>query len=93
MLQQIYLQDCGSTHGTYIDKRRLETGVDTAVVNGVIITFGQRVTSGAGGFSFLQRTLARRRSADSTSAVTYPAKEFRLNSKWELPRLVLEISL
>ena len=50
-MQQIYLQDCGSTHGTYIDKRRLEPGVEFAVADGEVITFGQRVTSGAGGFS------------------------------------------
>lgn len=50
-MQQIYLRDCGSTHGTYIDKQRLETGVDFAVSDGVVITFGQRVTSGASGSS------------------------------------------
>lgn len=51
-MQEIYLQDCGSTHGTYIDKQRLEAGVEFAVVDGEVITFGQRVTSGAGGSSF-----------------------------------------
>lgn len=60
--QEIYLQDCGSTHGTYIDKQRLEAGVEFAVVDGEVITFGQRVTSGA---------------------VTYPAKDFRVHSRWE----------
>ncbi len=48
-MQEIYLQDCGSTHGTYINKKRLETGVEFAVAEGEVITFGQRVTSGAGG--------------------------------------------
>ena len=48
-MQVIYLQDCGSTHGTYIDKKRLEAGVDYALADGEVITFGQRVTSGAGG--------------------------------------------
>lgn len=62
--RQIYLQDCGSTHGTYIDKRRLEADVEFALADGEVITFGQRVTSGA---------------------VTYPAKEFRVHSKWESP--------
>ena len=47
-MQVIYLQDCGSTHGTYIDKKRLEAGVEYALTEGEIITFGQRVTSGAG---------------------------------------------
>ena len=50
-MQEIYLQDCGSTHGTYIDKQRLEAGVEFAVADGEVITFGQRVTSGAGGSS------------------------------------------
>lgn len=49
-MQEIYLQDCGSTHGTYIDKQSLEAGVEFAVADGEVITFGQRVTSGAGGF-------------------------------------------
>lgn len=47
-MQVIYLQDCGSTHGTYMDKKRLEAGVEYALTEGEIITFGQRVTSGAG---------------------------------------------
>lgn len=48
-MQVIYLQDCGSTHGTYIDKKRLEAGVEYVLADGEVITFGQRVTSGAGG--------------------------------------------
>lgn len=60
--QAVYLQDCGSTHGTYIGKERLEPGVEYAVADGQVITFGQRVTSGA---------------------VTYPAKDFRIQSSWE----------
>lgn len=60
--QEIFLQDCGSTHGTYIDKQRLKAGVEFAVADGEVITFGQKVTSGA---------------------VTYPAKDFRVHSKWQ----------
>lgn len=60
--QEIYLQDCGSTHGTFMDKKRLEPGVEFTVGDGEVITFGQRVTSGA---------------------VTYPAKDFYVHSKWE----------
>lgn len=47
-MQEIYLQDCGSTHGTFMDKKRLEPGVEFTVGDGEVITFGQRVTSGAG---------------------------------------------
>ncbi|KAM0804909.1 hypothetical protein BDR22DRAFT_916153 [Usnea florida] len=47
VLQAVYLQDCGSTHGTYIGKQRLEPRVEYAVADGQVITFGQRVTSGA----------------------------------------------
>lgn len=47
-MQQIYIQDCGSTHGTYMDRKRLEAGVEYAVIDGEVITFGQSVTSGAG---------------------------------------------
>ena len=60
-MQEIYLQDCGSTHGTYINKKRLEAGVEIAVAQGEIITFGQRVTSGAGGSTSLP-TIASKRS-------------------------------
>lgn len=42
------MQDCESTHGTFLDKQKLEFGVEYAVVDGEIITFGQKVTSGAG---------------------------------------------
>jgi pSer/pThr/pTyr-binding forkhead associated (FHA) protein len=48
MEQAIYVQDCGSTHGTYLAKQKMETGVEYTVNDGDIITFGQRVTSGAG---------------------------------------------
>ena len=86
-MQAVYLQDCGSTHGTYIGKQRLEPGVEYAVADGQVITFGQRVTSGAGGF--LQRdTLSRYHSTDIISTVTYPAKDFRIHSNWESRRLV-----
>ena len=46
--QEIYVKDCGSTHGTFLKKQRLETGVPYTVADGEVITFGQRVTSGAG---------------------------------------------
>ena len=46
--QEIYVQDCESTHGTFLGKQKLEVGVEYAVVDGEIITFGQKVTSGAG---------------------------------------------
>jgi len=48
MEQAIYVQDCGSTHGTYLANQRMITGVEYTVNDGDIITFGQRVTSGAG---------------------------------------------
>lgn len=46
--QEIYIQDCESTHGTFLDKRKLEAGVEYAISDGEVITFGQKVTSGAG---------------------------------------------
>ena len=46
--QTLYLQDCGSTHGTYMNDKKLEQGVEHVIRDGVVITFGQRVTSGAG---------------------------------------------
>ena len=42
------MEDCGSTHGTFLDQRRLEAATPYIVSNGEIITFGQKVTSGAG---------------------------------------------
>ena len=87
-MQEIYLQDCGSTHGTFIDKQRLEAGAEFAVADGEVITFGQRVTSGAGGFSFPLTNASRCHPAYAMSAVTYPAKDFRVHSKWESRRLV-----
>lgn len=45
--QEVYLADCGSTHGTFMGKRRFEAGIPYTVGNGEVITFGQRVTSGA----------------------------------------------
>ena len=47
-LQEVYLEDCGSTHGTFLDKRRFEAGIPYIVGSGEVITFGQSVTSGAG---------------------------------------------
>jgi hypothetical protein len=46
--QEVYVKDCGSTHGTFLKRQRLETGVPYTVTDGEVITFGQRVTSGAG---------------------------------------------
>ncbi|KAL9122486.1 MAG: hypothetical protein Q9187_000961 [Circinaria calcarea] len=43
----IFLQDLGSTHGTFAETRRLDTGERYPFVNGDVITFGQKVTSGA----------------------------------------------
>ncbi|KAL2045268.1 hypothetical protein N7G274_002351 [Stereocaulon virgatum] len=60
--REVYVKDCGSTHGTFLKRQRLETGVPYTVTDGEVITFGQRVTSGA---------------------VTYPAKDFRVQSKWD----------
>lgn len=45
--QEVYLADCGSTHGTFLDKRRFDAGIPYIIGNGEVITFGQRVTSGA----------------------------------------------
>ncbi|KAL6721482.1 hypothetical protein ACLMJK_000586 [Lecanora helva] len=45
--QTLYLQDCGSTHGTFLQKRKLESGIDYSINTGEMITFGQRVTSGS----------------------------------------------
>lgn len=86
-MQAVYLQDCGSTHGTYMGKQRLEPGVEYAVADGQVITFGQRVTSGAGG-SLQQHTLSVYHLTDHISVVTYPAKDFRIHSSWEFRRLV-----
>ena len=44
----IYVSDCGSTHGTYLQKKKLDRGTEYVVNNGEVITFGQCVTSGAG---------------------------------------------
>ena len=87
IMQAVYLEDCGSTHGTYIGKQRLEPGVEYAVADGQVITFGQRVTSGAGG-SLQRHKLSRYHPTDHTSIVTYPAKDFRIHSSWEPRRLV-----
>lgn len=46
--QEIYVQDCESTHGTFLEKQKLEAGVEYAVTDGEVITFGQKITSGAG---------------------------------------------
>ena len=92
IMQAVYLQDCGSTHGTYIGKQRLEPGVEYAVADGQVITFGQRVTSGAGG-SLQRHTLSRYPSANHISTVTYPAKDFRIHSSWESRRLVRDCYL
>ena len=42
----IYLQDYGSTHGTFIGSRRLHPKVDCTVNNGDVVTFGVKITSG-----------------------------------------------
>lgn len=55
--QEVYVQDCESTHGTFLDKQKLEAGIEYAVANGEVITFGQKVTSGAGKSYLYTRTL------------------------------------
>lgn len=44
--QGICLQDCGSTHGTYVGDNRLQPHVDHVLSNDENITFGVKVTSG-----------------------------------------------
>lgn len=46
MVKGVCLHDNGSTHGTSVGGRRLESQVDYSLSNDEIITFGVRVTSG-----------------------------------------------
>ena len=46
LMKGIYLQDYGSTHGTFIGTRRLHPNVDYTINNGEVITFGVKITSG-----------------------------------------------
>lgn len=45
-LQEVFLRDNGSTHGTSVGDRRLQSKVDYTLTNDETITFGVRVTSG-----------------------------------------------
>ena len=44
----MFVQDCNSTHGTYLQKRKLDSGIEYRVNDGELVTFGQQVTSGTG---------------------------------------------
>ena len=46
--KRIMLQDCGSTHGTYVSGHRMQPNEPHALKDWDIITFGAKVTSGAG---------------------------------------------
>lgn len=47
----IVLEDLRSTHGTFVQGRRLDVGEEYTCRNGISITFGQKVTSGASKFT------------------------------------------
>ena len=80
-MKVLYVKDCGSTHGTWLDKMKLENNAEYAVNDGETITFGQRVTSGAGTqYQVLEITPGY---SDILIIVIYPAKQFRVHSKWE----------
>ncbi|KAL9128829.1 MAG: hypothetical protein Q9217_002582 [Psora testacea] len=44
--REVIVKDCGSTHGTYIDGRRLQSGKRYALKTGETVTFGIQVTNG-----------------------------------------------
>ena len=49
--QRISLEDCGSTHGTFISGLRLQPNEPRALKDWDVIRFGTKITSGTGSFS------------------------------------------
>ncbi|KAL8948318.1 MAG: hypothetical protein Q9222_005488 [Ikaeria aurantiellina] len=45
---EVSLQDCGSTHGTWLQNKRLTSKENYIVHDGDLVTFGSTVTSGPG---------------------------------------------
>lgn len=45
-VQRVYIQDLGSTHGTFVDSIKLRENKETALASGDIVTFGIQITNG-----------------------------------------------
>lgn len=50
--KEVYLRDCGSTHGTYVGPKKLVTGENYILNDGETVTFGTKVTNGSGRYPY-----------------------------------------